>query len=159
LRTCRVAIRHGRVVAGGQRSVLRSAWFAHRSRPRVGDPCEDGWVPTTSPRDYPLIRAGRPFPLGAHPESGGVRFAVASSVAQSTLGNCLSSCRFHHREAISRIPVATFFRQRCQNPVPGRRLGPLQQLTATTSCGGTTSDCGSPRCSSVQSWRHREAVP
>ncbi|GAB3907873.1 glycogen debranching protein GlgX [Kibdelosporangium lantanae] len=40
-------------------------------------------MPTTSPRDYPLIRAGRPFPLGAHPESGGVRFAVASSVAEA----------------------------------------------------------------------------
>ncbi len=26
--------------------------------------------------------AGRPFPLGAHPEAGGVRFAVASSVAE-----------------------------------------------------------------------------
>jgi isoamylase len=40
-------------------------------------------VSTTSPRDYPLIRAGRPFPLGAHPEWGGVRFAVASSVAEA----------------------------------------------------------------------------
>ncbi len=27
---------------------------------------------------------GRPFPLGAHPEDGGVRFAVASSVAEAT---------------------------------------------------------------------------
>lgn len=27
--------------------------------------------------------------------------AVASSVAQSTSGNCLSSCRFHRREVIS----------------------------------------------------------
>ena len=27
------------------------------------------------------VLAGRPFPLGAHPEAGGVRFAVASSVA------------------------------------------------------------------------------
>jgi hypothetical protein len=49
--------------------------------------------------------------------------------------------------------------KRCQTPVSDKRLGPLQQLTATTSCGGTTADCGSPRCSSVQSWRHREAVP
>src|SRR5215212_1056847 len=28
------------------------------------------------------VLAGRPFPLGAHPEAGGVRFAVASSVAE-----------------------------------------------------------------------------
>ncbi|MEV4318249.1 glycogen debranching protein GlgX [Actinocrispum sp. NPDC049592] len=36
----------------------------------------------SSPREYPLILAGRPFPLGAYPEWGGVRFAVASSVAE-----------------------------------------------------------------------------
>jgi len=29
----------------------------------------------------PHVLAGRPFPLGAHPEAGGVRFAVTSSVA------------------------------------------------------------------------------
>jgi isoamylase len=29
----------------------------------------------------PQVLAGRPFPLGSHPEAGGVRFAVASSVA------------------------------------------------------------------------------
>ncbi|EWC61874.1 Glycogen debranching enzyme [Actinokineospora spheciospongiae] len=33
----------------------------------------------TDPRTLP----GHPFPLGAHPEAGGVRFAVASSVAES----------------------------------------------------------------------------
>ena len=27
--------------------------------------------------------AGRPFPLGSHPEGGGVRFAVASSTAEA----------------------------------------------------------------------------
>ncbi|WP_223199008.1 glycogen debranching protein GlgX [Solihabitans fulvus] len=32
--------------------------------------------------DLPVL-AGRPFPLGAHPEAGGVRFAVASSVAEA----------------------------------------------------------------------------
>ncbi|ONI85232.1 glycogen debranching enzyme GlgX [Actinosynnema sp. ALI-1.44] len=37
----------------------------------------------TSPREFPSLLAGRPFPLGAHPESGGVRFAVASSVAEA----------------------------------------------------------------------------
>src|SRR5437763_12053890 len=30
----------------------------------------------------PHVLAGRPFALGAHPEAGGVRFAVASSVAE-----------------------------------------------------------------------------
>ena len=29
------------------------------------------------------VLAGRPFPLGAHPEAGGVRFAVASAVAEA----------------------------------------------------------------------------
>ncbi|HEV7452633.1 MAG TPA: glycogen debranching protein GlgX [Pseudonocardiaceae bacterium] len=31
----------------------------------------------------PLLQVGRPFPLGAHPEGGGVRFAVASAVAEA----------------------------------------------------------------------------
>jgi isoamylase len=29
------------------------------------------------------VRAGRPFPLGAHPEAGGVRFAITSAVADA----------------------------------------------------------------------------
>jgi len=33
------------------------------------------------PADH--VRPGQPFPLGAHPEAGGVRFAVASSVADA----------------------------------------------------------------------------
>ena len=32
--------------------------------------------------ESPLL-AGHPFPLGAHPEGGGVRFAVASSSAEA----------------------------------------------------------------------------
>src|SRR5437660_7102330 len=32
--------------------------------------------------DTPVL-AGRPFPLGAHPESGGVRFAVTSASAEA----------------------------------------------------------------------------
>ena len=35
----------------------------------------------THPSKDPQVLAGRPFPLGAHPEAGGVRFAVSSSVA------------------------------------------------------------------------------
>ncbi|MEV7396976.1 glycogen debranching protein GlgX [Aeromicrobium sp. NPDC092404] len=35
----------------------------------------------THPTSGTQVLAGRPFPLGAHPEAGGVRFAVASSVA------------------------------------------------------------------------------
>jgi isoamylase len=35
----------------------------------------------THPTSDAQVLAGRPFPLGAHPEAGGVRFAVASSVA------------------------------------------------------------------------------
>ncbi|MCL3820156.1 glycogen debranching protein GlgX [Aeromicrobium wangtongii] len=35
----------------------------------------------THPTPDAQVLAGRPFPLGAHPEAGGVRFAVASSVA------------------------------------------------------------------------------
>src|SRR3954463_4116725 len=30
-----------------------------------------------------MMLAGRPFPLGSHPEGGGVRFAVASSTAEA----------------------------------------------------------------------------
>jgi glycogen operon protein len=37
----------------------------------------------TRSADAPALLAGRPFPLGAHPEAGGVRFAVASSVAEA----------------------------------------------------------------------------
>ena len=36
----------------------------------------------THPTTDAQVLAGRPFPLGAHPEAGGVRFAVASSVAE-----------------------------------------------------------------------------
>src|ERR1700712_1866539 len=36
----------------------------------------------THPTPDDHVLAGRPFPLGAHPEAGGVRFAVASSVAE-----------------------------------------------------------------------------
>jgi glycogen operon protein len=36
----------------------------------------------THPTPDAQVLAGRPFPLGAHPEAGGVRFAVASSVAE-----------------------------------------------------------------------------
>ncbi|MDX6275930.1 MAG: isoamylase [Nocardioidaceae bacterium] len=36
----------------------------------------------THPTSDAQVLAGRPFPLGAHPEAGGVRFAVASSVAE-----------------------------------------------------------------------------
>jgi isoamylase len=36
----------------------------------------------THPTSDTQVLAGRPFPLGAHPEAGGVRFAVASSVAE-----------------------------------------------------------------------------
>ena len=36
----------------------------------------------THPTADTQVLAGRPFPLGAHPEAGGVRFAVASSVAE-----------------------------------------------------------------------------
>jgi isoamylase len=36
----------------------------------------------THPTPDTQVLAGRPFPLGAHPEAGGVRFAVASSVAE-----------------------------------------------------------------------------
>ena len=35
----------------------------------------------THPTPDSQVLPGRPFPLGAHPEAGGVRFAVASSVA------------------------------------------------------------------------------
>ncbi|MCP2259896.1 glycogen operon protein [Streptoalloteichus tenebrarius] len=35
------------------------------------------------PSPGPPALAGRPFPLGAHPEGGGVRFAVASTVAEA----------------------------------------------------------------------------
>ncbi|KQP78019.1 glycogen debranching protein [Aeromicrobium sp. Leaf289] len=37
---------------------------------------------TTHPPQGLHVLAGRPFPLGAHPEAGGVRFAIASSVAE-----------------------------------------------------------------------------
>src|SRR5215469_6757095 len=37
----------------------------------------------TRPVSGAHILPGRPFPLGAHPEAGGVRFAVASSVADA----------------------------------------------------------------------------
>ncbi|HEY2725226.1 MAG TPA: glycogen debranching protein GlgX [Pseudonocardiaceae bacterium] len=37
----------------------------------------------TAASRIPAPRVGRPFPLGAHPEGGGVRFAVASSVAEA----------------------------------------------------------------------------
>ena len=37
----------------------------------------------TRSADAPALLAGHPFPLGAHPEAGGVRFAVASSVAEA----------------------------------------------------------------------------
>ncbi|RLV57354.1 glycogen debranching enzyme GlgX [Aeromicrobium phragmitis] len=37
---------------------------------------------THHPLPNAQVLAGRPFPLGAHPEAGGVRFAVASSVAE-----------------------------------------------------------------------------
>jgi isoamylase len=36
----------------------------------------------THPTPDSQVLAGRPFPLGAHPEAGGVRFAVASTVAE-----------------------------------------------------------------------------
>ena len=36
----------------------------------------------THPTPGSHVLPGRPFPLGAHPEAGGVRFAVASSVAE-----------------------------------------------------------------------------
>ncbi|MRJ76774.1 glycogen debranching protein GlgX [Aeromicrobium sp. SMF47] len=36
----------------------------------------------THPTSDVQVLAGRPFPLGAHPEAGGVRFAVASTVAE-----------------------------------------------------------------------------
>ncbi|MFB9907931.1 glycogen debranching protein GlgX [Allokutzneria oryzae] len=36
----------------------------------------------TADHEHPVL-AGRPFPLGAHPEGGGVRFAVASSIADA----------------------------------------------------------------------------
>jgi isoamylase len=36
----------------------------------------------TRPPSDPTLLPGRPFPLGAHPEAGGVRFAVTSSVAE-----------------------------------------------------------------------------
>ena len=35
-----------------------------------------------TPTHETQVLAGRPFPLGAHPEAGGVRFAVASTVAE-----------------------------------------------------------------------------
>ena len=35
----------------------------------------------THPTKDTQVLAGRPFPLGAHPEAGGVRFAIASSIA------------------------------------------------------------------------------
>ncbi|MGH3990947.1 MAG: alpha-amylase family glycosyl hydrolase, partial [Pseudonocardiaceae bacterium] len=44
--------------------------------------CRGGGVLTDSPLP-PAPLVGRPFPLGAHPEGGGVRFAVASSVAEA----------------------------------------------------------------------------
>jgi glycogen operon protein len=37
----------------------------------------------TRPFTGTSVLAGRPFPLGAHPEAGGVRFAVASTVADA----------------------------------------------------------------------------
>ncbi|GAB3582468.1 glycogen debranching protein GlgX [Amycolatopsis endophytica] len=37
----------------------------------------------TRPATDTLVLAGRPFPLGAHPEGGGVRFAVTSTVADA----------------------------------------------------------------------------
>jgi glycogen operon protein len=37
----------------------------------------------TRPLTGTSVLAGRPFPLGAHPEAGGVRFAVASAVADA----------------------------------------------------------------------------
>jgi glycogen operon protein len=37
----------------------------------------------TRPATGTRVLAGRPFPLGAHPEAGGVRFAVASAVAEA----------------------------------------------------------------------------
>ncbi|MDQ0382079.1 glycogen debranching protein GlgX [Amycolatopsis thermophila] len=37
----------------------------------------------TRPASDSLVLAGRPFPLGAHPEGGGVRFAVTSTVADA----------------------------------------------------------------------------
>ncbi|WP_199439216.1 glycogen debranching protein GlgX [Umezawaea beigongshangensis] len=37
----------------------------------------------TRPASDTLVLAGRPFPLGAHPEAGGVRFAVTSAVADA----------------------------------------------------------------------------
>ncbi|MFI9385699.1 glycogen debranching protein GlgX [Kutzneria sp. NPDC052558] len=36
-----------------------------------------------NPAPDPMMLAGRPFPLGSHPEAGGVRFAVASSTAEA----------------------------------------------------------------------------
>src|ERR1700742_1780017 len=37
----------------------------------------------TRPPTPTRVLAGHPFPLGAHPEAGGVRFAVASAVADA----------------------------------------------------------------------------
>ncbi|WP_027930587.1 glycogen debranching protein GlgX [Amycolatopsis thermoflava] len=37
----------------------------------------------TRPATDNLVLAGRPFPLGAHPEGGGVRFAITSTVADA----------------------------------------------------------------------------
>ncbi|HEX2289180.1 MAG TPA: hypothetical protein VHH53_03070, partial [Pseudonocardiaceae bacterium] len=49
----------------------------------------------------PPPQVGRPFPLGAHAEGGGVRFAVASAVAES-----LEVCLLSPGGAELRVPLA-----------------------------------------------------
>ncbi|MRK01118.1 glycogen debranching protein GlgX [Aeromicrobium sp. S22] len=50
----------------------------------------------THPTSDVQVLAGRPFPLGAHPEAGGVRFAVASTVAER-VEVCLVDDDLHER--------------------------------------------------------------
>jgi isoamylase len=67
---------------------------------------------------YPQV--GRPFPLGAHPEDGGVRFAVASSVAEA-----VEVCLLWPDDDELRVPLAERTFGVWHGLVPG--LGPGQR--------------------------------
>ncbi|HEU0089944.1 MAG TPA: glycogen debranching protein GlgX [Pseudonocardiaceae bacterium] len=73
---------------------------------------------TGSPPPAPQV--GRPYPLGAHPEGGGVRFAVASSVAEA-----VEVCLLSAEDGERRVPLTERTFGVWHGLVPG--LGPGQR--------------------------------
>jgi isoamylase len=76
----------------------------------------------TASSSIPAPLVGRPFPLGAHPEGGGVRFAVASSVAEAVEVCLLAADGTEHRVP---LPERTFGAWHGLVPgvAPGQRYG------------------------------------